>query len=261
MARIGSAYAVEVAKAVRQRFTFVGPALALLLALSVPLQYPPGAAHANGFVFVAKATSMVNVLSVILILSYAAGLVSSEVGSGVLRHVLVRPLYRWEFLAAKLLLGMTYALAITVTAGVASWAIAIAFGNVTGVSYGGEVVYTATTMFYTYCFSLLLSLAPQFATVTYAVMISCLTRSTAAAITTAIGIWFAGDLLKYHLHVAGWLFSSYLDKPWQVFADRCDGLPTSWFPMATHTLAASGGAIFVFGAVAVYVFRRRDLHG
>jgi hypothetical protein len=181
-------------------------------------------------------------------------------GSGVVRHVLVRPLHRHEFLAAKLLLGMSYALAITLTTGVASWLLAVAFGDVTAISYGGDVVYTASDMLYTYSFAVLLGLFPQCATVAYALMISCITRSTAAAVTSAIGIWFVTDIVKHRMHLSSFLFSSYLESPWQVFKDRCDGLDTSWFPMATHAMLASAGAVLVFGAAALYFFQRRDLH-
>ncbi|MBI5094065.1 MAG: ABC transporter permease subunit [Candidatus Hydrogenedentes bacterium] len=261
ISRIWSAYAVEIAKAIRQRHVYLGPALVLFVVVCAPLQYSLGGEHSNGFGFVAYATSIVNVLGLILILSYSASLVSSELSSGAIRNVMVRPLYRHEFLAAKLLLGMSYALLITLTTGAASWAIAKGFGDVTAVSYGGEVIYTAYDMVRSYCLAVALALVPLSAGVAYAITVSCLTRSTAAAVTGSIGIWLVVDIVKHRLHISAFLFSSYLESPWQVFKDRCDGLDSAWFPMATHAMLASVGALLVFCAAAVAIFRRKDLHG
>lgn len=259
--RVWTAYTVEIFKAVRQKFTYLGPILVLLVVMCAPLQYDIERDGAGDFGFIADTTTVINLLGLLLVLSFCAGLVSAEQASGTIRQVLVRPLRRHEFLAAKLLTGMTYATILLALVGAASWTLALMLGDVTAVTFGDDVIYTGREMRNAYALGLLLALLPQSATVAYAVMISCLTRSTGAAVGGAVGIWIVTDMLKHRLGLAPLLFSSYLESPWQVFNDRCGGLDTSWFPMVQYTALASLGAFAVFTLTAAYALRRRSLQG
>ena len=259
--RIWTAYTVEVVKALRLRATYVGPVLVVLAVIGTLALRPVERDGASDYGFVASATPLaLDLVGLLLLLVYCAGLVSTELNSGVIRMVLVRPLRRTEFVAAKLLLGMTYAVALTVLVGLTSWSLAFALGELAGVNYGGEVIYTAGQMRNAYLLGMLLGLAPQFAAVAYAVMISTFTRNTGAAIGIAIGLWITLDTLKHPLHIAPYLFSTYLETPWHVFAARCEVLDAAWFPEATYCLITSAAALVLFTSIAGYALSRRNLH-
>lgn len=258
--RVVNAYLVECIKAMRSKSAYAGPLLVVVMALFAPLIQPIGEDSASAYSFIAFSTPMVlNLLGLLLILTYCAGLVSSETSSGTLRLILVRPLLRHEFLLAKLLHGMTYALLLTVLVGVATWSIAAIKGQLAGVEYGGELLFTSTHMASTYVLGAALVLAPQFAAVAYAMMLSTLVRSTGAAVGAAVGIWIVLDTIKYPLHIAPFLFSTYMETPWQVFTMNSEGMDATWTPNLYYCLATSISSIAVFTAVSIYALRRRNI--
>jgi hypothetical protein len=110
-----------------------------------------------------------------------------------------------------------------------------------------------------YVIAATLALAPLLAAASYGVMISALSRSTATAVASALGVWILVDLVKHPLGIAPFVFSTYLEAPWQVFANRCDGFSEPWLPMAIWCLATSGVSAAVFFGMAVLAFTKRNL--
>ena len=259
--RIAIAYRFELAKAARRKFTYAGPVFLVLLIGLMPLARPIERDGLSDYMFVAYVTPMaLNLLGFLFLLTYCAALVSSEVSRGTVCLVLVRPLRRYEFILAKLLLGMTYAVMLTATVAATSWFLVVLLGDLRGVSYGGEVLYANSEMVTAYLLGAGLVLLPQFAAAAYALMISTLTRSTVAAVGAALGIWIITDAVKYPLHAAPFVFTTYLEAPWQVFIGRCEGMDPSWFPDAVYTILASSVALVVFSAAAIAAFARGNLH-
>jgi len=259
--RIWIAYLAELSKAARRRFTLAGPLLVVLAILLAPLAHPVARDGSGDYAFIAYAVPMaLNLLGLLFLVAYGAGLVSSELGDGSICFTLLRPIRRHEYLLAKLLLAMTYATLLLLSACAASWAIVFLLGDLTGVIYGGEALFTSVEMLTSFLIGAVLALPPLFATAAFSIMISSCTRSTGAAISSAIGIWLLVDFAKYPLHLERYWFSSYLESPWRVFADRCDGLSTSWMPNAAFSIGVSFGWILIFMLVAVAALRKRDLH-
>lgn len=258
--RVWTAYLVECIKAMRSKVTYIGPVLVVVLVGLAPLIRPLGAHGEDTYPFIAYTTPMVlNLLGAFLLLSFCAGLVSSEIATGTIRLMLTRPLLRHEFILAKLMLGMTYALLLTVLAVLSTWGIAFAFGRLTGVEYGGEVLYTSFEMALTFGLGAILDLAPQFAFVAYAVLISTLARNTGTAVGVAIGLWILLNAVKEPLGIGPYLFISYMESPWQVFTLYADGLEASWTPTAYWCLGTSLAAVVVFSAAAMLALQRRNL--
>lgn len=260
MGRIYIAYTVELAKAMRARATYAGPALVMALVLAATLLHPIARDDASDYDFIAYATSMaLNLLGVVLLMVFCAGLISTELGTGTLRLVLVRPLRRMELYVAKTFLGLTYALTLTIVAAATAWGVVFFLGDLNGVAYGGEIIYTDREMRLAFALALLLNIPPQAAVVAYATMISSFTRSAAAAITAAIGIWLVVDSVKYALDFAPYVFSTYLESAWQVFLNRTDAVDTPWAPSARMGLLTSGGASALFLLIGLIALGRRDL--
>ena len=260
MARIWRVYCFEVQKAARRKFTYLGLILVVLAVASALLVRHVVRDGESDYAFIAYATPIaLNLLGLLLLVTYCSGLVSAELGSGSICLVLVRPVRRHEFLIAKMLLGVTYAAMLTATVTAATWGIALAFGDLTGVVYGGETVFTGADVFVAYLLGALLVMIPQAAVVAYAVMMSTLVRSTGAAIGGAVGLLLAVDIIKHPLRISPFIFSTYLESPWRVFTSYCDGLDASWFPDTAYLLLTSIASIVVFMAVAIFSLSRRDL--
>lgn len=264
--RIGTAYAIEVIKAAKLKFTYLGPLLVLLTVAVMPFMPLMPKLRKDGisdYGFIAAATPpALNIVGAFMLIVFCAGLMSKEFSSGTIRNVLVRPLRRWEFLAAKVLLGMSYAALLTVLATGVGWGMVWVFGDLNGVTYGGELLHTGSEMFSAYLVGALLGLLPLFAAVTYAVFISTCTRSTGAAVGSAVGIWVLLDTIKMALRIEPYIFWTYLETPWQRFRDLCDGLdPETWLSSATLYAAVTSVVSFIaFVSAATYLLYRRDLH-
>lgn len=260
IARVWIVYTVEFVRAIRLKQTFLGPALVLAAVLLAPLIHPIARDGLGDYTFIAYVTPMaLSNLGFLLMLVYSAGLIAPELASGAIRQTLVRPVRRQDYFLAKLLLGMTHALLLSIVAACGSWALVYAFGEADGVFHGGELVYTHHDMCTAYALGSLLGLAPQWAGVGCALMISVMTQRAVAAISAAAGLWVLVNIAKYPLGIERYVFSTYLESPWQVFADRCDNIESAWMPMAGHCLATSSITLAVSTLCGIYVLHRRNL--
>lgn len=258
--RLWTAYTVELFKAMRLKQTYLGPGLVLAVILATPGVHRFSQDHQSDYRFIAYVTPLaLGLLGLLLLLTYCAGLIAGELANGSIRSTLLRPLRRHEYVLAKLMLGMTYAVALTAVTAAGSWSIAYAFGDLTGVNVGGELLYTAEQMQTAYAFGALLSLLPQFAAAAFAIMISTITRSPSAAVSGTVGLWIVLDLLKNPLHLEPYFFSTYLESPFQIFINRCDAIEIAWSPMLWYCIGTSITALIVFTSIAILVMRRRNL--
>ena len=258
--RIWLLYRIEVFKASRRRQPYVGPLLLAALVLLSPLVHPIAHDDVQDYAFIAYVTPVaLNFLGFIMLLTFSSTLVASETTRGNARAILLRPILREEFILAKLLLGFSYAALLTVLVGVCTWAVAWIRGDLMGVHVGGELVFTTDQMWKSYVAGALLSLLPQWAGVSVAVLFSTLARSSSMAISLSLGTWILADLAKYPLGLAPYVFTTYLEAPWQIFAGRCDALEQPWMPMAACCAAASGALILLPALLSIFIFKRRNL--
>jgi len=257
--RILAVYFVELAKYSRLFSPWFGPTFVLLAVGAAVYVHPVARDGSSDFDFIGYAVpASLNLIGFLMLLLYAAGLVAGEVERGTIRTVLVRPVYRGEFLTAKFMNAMSYAILLTLLAALSAWALAAAAGEVTGIDYGGELIYTGQEMNVAFGVALLLNLAPYLTGAAYAVMISTLARRSATAAAAAVGGWLVADYAKHALQVERFVFSTYLDQSWMVFSDRCKGIPTPFFPEAGIGLAVCAAWFLVFVGIAFVAIRRRN---
>jgi hypothetical protein len=260
LGRIWTAYTVELTKALHLKQTYLGPLLMGMVVLLAPWLYPIEHDGRGDYAFIAYITPLaLNNLGLLLLLAYCAGLISPELGNKSICQILVRPLLRQEYVLAKFLLGITYAVVLTTIVGLGSWSMVYILGDLTGILYGGELIYTAEEMLWAYAWGALGVLAPLFSAVAYALLISSLTRSPVAAVTGSVGILILVDLLKYSLNIEKVFFSTYLDTPWHVFNQRCDAIDVAWFPEMTYCLVTSFITVVLCVCLAIVISRRRNL--
>ena len=238
IARILNAYAVELTKAVRLPFIYIAPVLVVLAVIATPLAYPVARDQMSDYGFAAYAVQMsLNILGFLMVLLYCSNLIASETASGTIRGVLLRPIYRWEFFIAKALMWLSFATLLSVFAGPAAWCMVFLLGDLAGVYYGGEMIYTDGQMRLAYVQALALGLLPLYAGVAYALLISVSAKNTTTAVGTAVGLWIFTDTVKYPLNVAPYLFSSYMESSWTSFIHRANAIEI--LPAAGPGLAGS----------------------
>lgn len=258
--RVWLLYRIEVTKALYRRQSYLGPVLLLALVLISTILHPIARDGVADYGFIAYVTPLgLGFLGHLMLLVFCASLVSPEMERGALRGALTRPVTRGDFLTAKLLLGFTYALLLTAVVAVSSWAVAGIQGDLLGVHIGGELVFTSSQMFWSYLGGAALSLLPQFAGASVAILFSTICKNASTAIGLSIGTWLIADLVKYPLNIAPYLFSTYLEASWQVFSHRCDALSLGWFPMAWQCALSSTVVIAGAFGLSLAIFRRRNL--
>lgn len=257
--RIFAAYLAEIIKYSRLFFPYFGPGFVLLAVIATLLIHPVTSDGVSDLEFIGVAVpAALNIVGFLMLIIYAAGLVAGEIESGAIRTVLVRPLRRWEFLTAKLLNAVTYAVLLNLTGVLGAWIVVAVKGEASGIDFGGELMYTSQEMNVAMLIAALLNLAPHLTAAAYAVMISSLVRRSATAIAAAVGGWLLVDYMKHAMRFDEFIFSTYLDQGWIVYADRCKGLATPFVPEAYYGLAVSAAWFALFTGIAFAVIRRRN---
>jgi hypothetical protein len=261
MGRVWTAYTVEVEKAIAQRQTFVGPLAVMVVIACLPWVHAVHRDPASAYAFVSYALPLVfTFLGFALLLAFVAGQTALELSCGTVRAVLVRPVLRHELLLAKALLGLTYGVLLLAGASLSAWLMAAVWGDLHGVHYGGELLFSHQQMRNAYLAGVLLSMAPVLAGVGYAMLCAMLSRSASGAVTLAIGGWLVLDGVKHPLGIEQFVFTTYLEWPWHAFSLQSMGMDAIWVSAAVFMCA---GVCVLEGAfcffLAVLIFRRRNL--
>ncbi len=259
IARLLRAYRAEVHKGLRLRQVWAGPVVLLITLGLAPLLHPVARDGRSDYDFIAVVTpATLNLLGFLILLAGSASLVAQEIGGGSIRLFLVRPVRRREYLLAKFLAGATYAVLLTAMVAAGTWGIARALGELHGVAFGGELVHTGEDMARAYAIGAALSLLPMLAGVACALLASVCARSSGTAVTASVGLWLVMDTVKHPLGIDAYVFTTYLEAPWQIFVNRCDGLDAAWWPMAGWCAGVSLCTAIPALALAVLVLHRRN---
>ncbi len=262
----------ELRKLIAQKRTYLGLVLAVILPLIfVIVQRLRGSrGHDQGNIFASHITQsglatpvlMLLFLSVFmlpLIAALVAGdIVAAEDGNGTLKTILTRSVDRGQVFAAKVLAALVYAAIavflsalVATVAGVASWG----FNHV--VTFSGTVVSAPEGLLLVFA-SNAVYLIPLFAVVAFGVLLSTVTRNSAAAVVGTIGFTIL-------LFIVAQIPGIEAIKPYLLTEqyENWHGLlrtPTDWSPIL-HSLWVCA---LYFGAsllAAYLVFARRDVAG
>ena len=260
--RVLNMFLAELTRCLRLRQTWAGVAA---VAVAVAVMLARGGVARDGradYDFIARAMPAgIGLAAFIMLLAWSACLVAPELGSGSIRLVLTRPVRRGEYVLGKFLAAAAYAALLALEASALAWAAAAVLGEITGVEFGGELLFTKEEMAFAWLGGTALAMLPLLAGAALGLFISCCTRSTGLAVSSVFGVWILLDLVKHFLGVDRLVFTTYLESCWQVLANRADGLDAEWMPMAWQCAGASLGATALLLAGAVLVMRRRDISG
>src|SRR3984893_4242298 len=265
-------YRWELRKLVSQKRTYLGLALVVILPLFFVVFQNVHQRHDRGAenIFAAQITQsglatpvlMLLFLSVFMLplaASLVAGdIVAAEDGNGTLKTILTRSVNRGQVFAAKALAAITYATiavflsaAVATAAGVASWG----FNSVT--TYSGTVVSASEGLLLVFAANAVY-LIPLLAVGRLGVLLSTVTRNSAAAVVGAVGITIV-------LFIVGQIPGLEGVRPYLLTEqyEAWHGLlrtPTDWAP-----IAHSAWVCALYGVPALLagylVFLRRDVAG
>ena len=270
-AATATAYRWELRKLVSQKRTYLGFGLAVALPLIFVIVQSLRHSHDHGEnIFASQITHsglatpvlMLLFLSVFmlpLIASLVAGdIVAAEDGNGTLKTILTRSVDRGQVFASKALAAATYAtvavfLSATVAtvAGVAAWG----FNSVT--TYSGTVVSPSEGLLLIFAANACY-LIPLFAVASIGVLLSTVTRNSAAAVVGAVGVTILLFIVAQIPGLEG-IRPYLLTEQYEAW----HGLlrtPTNWAPIAHSAWLC---ALYAVPALVVgyLVFLRRDVAG
>ncbi|MBI2423388.1 MAG: ABC transporter permease subunit [Candidatus Hydrogenedentes bacterium] len=258
--RILITYGVELQRSLGSRQYLAGLLLIATALAAAPFVHPIESPGAGAYPYIAYVTPLVlNFLGFVLIQIFAAAQISGDMSTGAIRLMLVRPIRRAEYYLAKFGLCLTYVLLLTGITAAGTWGCAAVWGTLHGVHYGGQLVASHHELAMTYLWAFLLGILPQCAGLCVALFFSALMRSSTAAAAFTLGTWIVLDIIKYPLGIEKLVYSSYLEAPWQVFAERVDAMEGAWTPMAYYCAGTSAATMLVFALAAMAVLQRRNL--
>ena len=213
--------------------------------------------------------AVAHTIGVILIMILASSVLGTEYGWGTLRAVLTRGVNRWQFLGAKalslLLMGAIGLIIVALTVAVSSLIAASLLVDDGGLTDSGEWS-TAAVMFGKAVYGLM----------PYAILalfLSVLTSSSSMGIAFSLAYYFVESILVQILdelflwssNVTDFLLGSSVTS-WMTEAGiRMTG-QGSMFPIShpssqLHAFLVITGYIIVLGAVAFWLFQRKDIAG
>jgi ABC-2 type transport system permease protein len=270
-AATATVYRWELRKLVSQKRTYLGFGLAVALPLIFVIVQSLRQSHDHGEnIFASQITHsglatpvlMLLFLSVFmlpLIASLVSGdIVAAEDGNGTLKTILTRSVDRGQVFASKALAAVTYATvavflsaAVATVAGVAAWG----FNSVT--TYSGTVVSPSEGLLLIFAANACY-LIPLFAVASIGVLLSTVTRNSAAAVVGAVGVTILLFIVAQIPGLEG-IRPYLLTEQYEAW----HGLlrtPTDWAPI-WHSLwvcALYAGPALLIGYL---VFLRRDVAG
>jgi ABC-2 type transport system permease protein len=264
-------YRWELRKLISQKRTYLGFGLAMLLPTIFVVSQLISPHHDHGgSIFTSEITQSGLATPVLLLLfesffmlpliaSLVAGdIVAAEDGNGTLKTILTRSVDRGQVFAAKLLAAMTYATiaaflsaAVATVAGVAAWgfnSIVTYSGTVVSAPKGLLLVFAANAAF----------LIPLLSVVCIGVLLSTVTRNSAAAVVGTVGLTIMLAIVS-QIPGLGGLKPYLLTEQYQAW----QGLlrtPTNWAPI-THSIWVCALYAVPVTFAAYLVFLRRDVAG
>ncbi len=267
-----SIYRWELRKLVSQKRTYLGLGLIVILPLFFVIfqNVHQRGGHGADNIFAAQITQSglaTPVLTLLFLSAFmlplVASLVSGDVvanedGNGTLKTILTRSVDRGQVFAAKVIAAMTYATiavflsaAVATVAGVASWgfhSVRTFSGTIVSASEALLLVFAANAIY----------LIPLFAVVSIGVLLSTVTRNSAAAVVGAIGLVILLYIVSGIPGLEGaqpYLLTQQFQN-WQGLLRT----PTDWAPIAHSAWVC---ALYAVPALVggYLVFLRRDVAG
>jgi len=258
--RIAIAFQVECLKSLRIGVVLLGPTLLCVAMLAASARYSLGESTTVRHLYLADSLPLVNnLLGFALVLLFSANLIAGERAGGTLRQLLLRPIGRLEWFCAKYLAALAYALWLMLPAVLTAWGRAALAGPMSGIAFGGEVIYSELNMLRALALALGLSLLTTSAGAAVALAVSTCARSTASAFGVVLGGWLTLDAVKYPLGIERFVFTTHLDTGWQLYAARCEGFDIDWMPQAHWAALVSVATIGLSLAFGAWRMRRMNL--
>lgn len=169
---------------------------------------------------------------IIMLIILAGSTISSEISSGSIKSLIISPTRRWKIFAAKFL-ALLSALVIAATIGFIASLVSgyVYFGADTFSPYVYASAGTAHEIAGIAYLALqfLVELIPAFLVAVFALMLSAVTRNTAASVGISMAVYFGGSMVMQILQLMG------LSGEWIKFVPftNMDNLQTQFFPFST----------------------------
>jgi ABC-type transport system involved in multi-copper enzyme maturation permease subunit len=221
---------------------------------------------ANGFLTLAASCRAGAIVSALLLLLYAAGILAGEGTGGTLRLLLTRPVSRGDLLAAKatLLLCTTlvFTVAVALTGGIAGL-LTGGYGDFVDPRYG-QVDYTAGELWSVAAKSLALVPLALFATACFGLLVSALFDSTGTAVTVSVlgGFGALAGAMILPAHLAPLDFLAHVDRGLAVLHSCARGLSEYRFDgrFLLPGIVVPAVSALVFLLAARILFAVRNIH-
>jgi len=269
MGATGRIFRAEMSKVWRTKFPYFGLVASALTALmarqAMSASVQPEELTVAAFLAVSLnlcSTLVVQIFGVV----FAAMLIASETSRGTHRMVLPRPIYRSQFLHAKLLTGLLYVALLFAAHLVVALPLALqyplksAFDENVPIPGAGEQALT-------WAIAIGLTLVAHLGTVAFGFLVSVLSTNVATAIGVAVGVLLsfipASVFLEFgDFRLSHWLFSSYFDTAIGIANEKAQMISgATWAQDKVYMLLGTSVlSCVLFLGISYWYFTRRQLN-
>lgn len=254
----------EISKASRTKlpyFGIIGAVIVCVLAFAVTKEVGTGQT-VNGWGYVTLSMQFVfSDIGLIFVAVFSAMLIAEETSSGTARTLLSSPVLRWELYLAKVLMGLLYAMIISIASLIASICLGSLRYQFGDIADSAGLIYGKNEVLANFLVAFFLSWLPLASTVLYGILVSTIIRRSGQAVAVAIGTIYLIDFTKHFIGIDSYVFTRYLGFSWGIFHQVAQGVDYQWLPTAWKMIAVSLIYCLVTSALGLAIFTKRDLNG
>ncbi|HEX9859568.1 MAG TPA: ABC transporter permease [Nitrospirota bacterium] len=198
----------------------------------------------------------------IAMLAFSGSMVASETEGGTLKNILVRPVYRSEFLIAKALALFVYCaaiVAVTAVLGISAGAAMYGLGDIS-IAETGEVYRTQHEMFMNLGVMYMMDLLSIYAVGCMGLLMSVVINNNGWAVITSLVMYFPVMFLKNFGVFKDWIFTAYMDMGQNILREMVVVKSKTWLPDLYYFAGVNLITIALFVALSVCLFGRKEIH-
>ncbi len=208
------------------------------------------------YAFSIKTTLQILALIFMLLASIT---LAEEVTSGTVNLVLSRGVKRFEFIVGKFLSLFFISITVIVLVHILGLFLCSVLAGLGPLMEGEYLVFSSKKLFTNFGISLLLTIPPLIALISFGIFISAIVKESGWSVGTGIIALFLLQILSQFEQVQRYLFSYYLFLPVNNITRLTQGIFIDWADDVYWLFGVSSGYILIFIGLSISLFNKRDL--
>ncbi len=185
--------------------------------------------------------------------------ISEEVSSGTVKILLARSIKRSQFILGKFLSLICISVVLIVLVNFIGLILGESMCGLGALKEGAYLVYSSNRLLVNFGISMLLTIPPAIALVSFGLLISVMVKESGWAVGSGIIILFVLQILSQIDPVQKFLFTYYLFLPANNIVSLSEGIFIDWMGEIYQIIGVSSAYIIAFISLSIVVFKKKDI--